>query len=239
MSRDQDGRNWRIARLLFAAHLPFLVLVWAVVAVAVAAVTAGIALLGTVTGSVWDPASSILRWFALGYGTHLTGTLLPTYVAHGQTRRDSMVQITLFVVVATAVFSALMALGYGLEALLYGAMDWPQDLQRLFTSATQVPLVLITYWGMFGAWTIAGALLAAGFYRSKDVGVVTIPIALVLVIVVGDAVGFPSLPLVGGIIATADMPLPLTIALCAATFLLGVAVTWGFARDLPLRNRTG
>jgi hypothetical protein len=41
-------------------------MVWAVFAAAVLVLIIGIDLLGTVTRSVWDPAVSMVRWFALG-----------------------------------------------------------------------------------------------------------------------------------------------------------------------------
>ena len=83
MSDRAGDRDQAIARLLFATHLPFLAMVWAVFAAAVLVLIIGIDLLGTVTRSVWDPAVSMVRWFALGYGVYLINRLLPVYVAHG------------------------------------------------------------------------------------------------------------------------------------------------------------
>ena len=88
MSDRAGDRDQAIARLLFATHLPFLAMVWAVFAAAVLVLIIGIDLLGTVTRSVWDPAVSMVRWFALGYGAYLINRLLPVYVAHGRTRRE-------------------------------------------------------------------------------------------------------------------------------------------------------
>jgi hypothetical protein len=51
-------------------------------------VTIGIDLRTTIAQSVWDPAVSVVRWFALGYGVYLVYRLLPGYVAHGRTRHE-------------------------------------------------------------------------------------------------------------------------------------------------------
>lgn len=240
MSTRPALRRWPVARLLFATHLVFLGLVWLAFVALVAAAAVGIATFGRVTGSVWDPAATILRWFALGYGSYLIGTLLPTYVAHGQTRRDVMAQLTVFILVGGTLFAALMTLGYALERLLYGLAGWPHVLRagRLFTAADQYGLIFLTMCGVLLVWTIAGALLSAGFYRSSDLGLATVPIALVLVALSGLGVGFGTLPLVGRLLGIADLPLPLTVALCAVAFALGVAATWALVRTLPLRNLT-
>jgi hypothetical protein len=77
MSDHADDRTWTIARLLFATHLPFLLLAYGVFVTAVLVITFGIDLWGTVSRSVWDPAVSIVRWFALGYGLYFINRLLP------------------------------------------------------------------------------------------------------------------------------------------------------------------
>ena len=66
MSDHTDDRTWSVTRLLFATQLPFLLLVWVVFAAAVVVLTVAIHVLGTVNRSVWDPAVTVVRWFALG-----------------------------------------------------------------------------------------------------------------------------------------------------------------------------
>ena len=77
MSDQPQDRTWTIARLLFATHLPFLLLCWVVFAAAVLVLTFAIDLGADITRSVWVPAVAILRWFALGYGLYLLNRLLP------------------------------------------------------------------------------------------------------------------------------------------------------------------
>jgi hypothetical protein len=238
MSRPQQRNRWAIARLLFASHLPFLVAMWGVLVVVVAALVAGIAAFGTVTGSVWDHAVALLRWFALGYGIHLGSRLLPVHIAHGQTRRAFVVQATLFVVVAAAVLAALIVLGHALEGVLYRAMDWPQRLpsERLYSSPGQLPEAFTTFWLLLAGWTMVGAFLATAFYRPGGWGLVAIPLAVAVVQLLGIAVGFGVLPFARGLFDIADVPLPATVALGAGGFLVAAALTWALARDIPIRN---
>jgi hypothetical protein len=239
-----SGRRGRpdraVARLLFADHLPLLLLVWAAYAVAVAGVTIGIAAFGTVGASVWDRAAALLRWLALGYGAHLTYTLLPSFVAHGRTRREFSVQAAAFLVVAVAVLAVLMALGYALEAVVYRAMAWPQELSpaRLYASAGQVPLIVLTFVVVFAVWTVAGALLAAGFYRDDGSALLAIPVALLMVTLAGIGVGYGGLPLADRLLGIDGDGLGVPgVALAAGAFVVAVALTWALVRDLPVRTR--
>ena len=143
MSDHTDDRTWSVARLLFATQLPFLLIVWVVFAAAVVALTVAIHVLGTVNRSVWDPAVTVVRWFALGYGVYLVNRLLPVLVAHGRTRREFLHSVALFVVAAGAVVAALLAAGFAIEGLLYRILDLPQRVapERLFDAPTQYPRV--------------------------------------------------------------------------------------------------
>jgi hypothetical protein len=145
-----------------------------------------------------------------------------------------------FVAVAAAVLAALLTLGLALEAVLYGAMGWPHELEprRLFDSAGQYPLVFLSYWAMLLVWTTIGMLLAAAFYRSGGLELPAIALALVMAVVTGYATGLNSLPLVGAMVDLTDLPLSGTLALCLAGLLPGAAATWALVRDMPVRTRT-
>jgi hypothetical protein len=104
---DRADDRWAIARLLFTTHLPFLLLCWAVFAAAVVALTFALDLRVDLDRSVWDPAVSVARWFALGYGVYLVNRLLPVFVAHGRTRREFAASIAVFMVAASAMVAAL------------------------------------------------------------------------------------------------------------------------------------
>ncbi|HLL64166.1 MAG TPA: hypothetical protein VK453_00285 [Micromonosporaceae bacterium] len=234
------ARPWQIARLLFRTHLPFLLLAWLGFAVFVAVVVAVISLFRPITISGWDGASGVVRWAAAGYGAYLTGRLLPVFIAHGQTRRDFMIQTSVFAAVAVAAYAALATIGYALEGLLYRAVDWPQRFQedRIFTASDQVLPIFITHAVMLLGWMIAGAFLAAAFYRLDGGGLVAIPVAILLVATASLAVGYNSLPFVGAFIQRLDAPVIATAVLAAASILAGAGLTWGLVRDVPIKTRT-
>jgi hypothetical protein len=236
---DRAGDRWAIARLLFATHLPFLLLCWAVFAAAVLVLMFAIDLRVSITSSIWDPAVTVVRWVALGYGLYFINRLLPVYVAHGQTRREFAANVAVFLVVATAMVAALLTLGLALESVLYRVMDWPHQVsdQRLFDSPGQYPLVFGSYWAMLLIWTTIGLLLAAGFYRSGGQELMALLLSLGIVVVTEIAFGFNGLAFLGSIVEVGDIPLAGTLALCLAGLLPGVAVTWALVRDIPIRNR--
>jgi hypothetical protein len=231
--------RWAIARLLLTTHLPFLVAIWVVVALLVAAITGGFAVFAEVKSSKWDESGSVLRWFALGYGAHLTHRLLPTYIAHGQTRRAFMREVTVFMAISAAVVGALMSVGYALEGLLYRGTGWPQRISpdRLFDSPDQWLRIFLAYWALLLIWAIAGALLGAGFYRSNELGAATIVASLVLVGLTAVAVGFAGLPFRLRLPGLANLPLGVSLAMCAAIVLLGIGATWTVVRDLPVGTK--
>ena len=239
MSDHADGRTWIIWRLLCATQLPFLLLCTAVFAGAVLVLTFGIDLRVTITQSLWDPAVSVVRWFAFGYGLHLINRLLPLYLVAGRTRREFAGSVALFVVGAGAALAALLAVGLALEGVLYRAMGWTQGVEpeRLYDGPGQFPLVFLSYWAMLLIWTTIGLLLAAGFYRSGGAELPVVLVALAMVVVTGYGIGFNGLPFVGAVVDVADLPLAGTLGLCLAGLLPGAAVTWALVRDLPIRNR--
>jgi hypothetical protein len=239
MSDHADDRTWTIARLLFATHLPFLLLCWVVFAAAVLVLTIGIDLRTTISWSVWDPAASFVRWFAFGYGLYFINRMLPVYLAHGRTRREFAGSMALFVLVAAAVVAALLTVGFVLEAALYRFMEWPHRIEpeRLFDAPDQYPLVFLSYWAMLVIWMTIGLLLAAGFYRSGGNELVVIVLALAMVVLTGYGIGFSGLPFIGTVVDVADVPLAGSLAICLAGLLPGAAVTWALVRDIPIRNR--
>jgi hypothetical protein len=238
MSDHADGRAWTITRLLYSTQLPFLLICTAVFAGAVLVLTFGIDLWVTITESVWDPAVSVVRWFAFGYGLYLVNRQLPLYVAAGRTRRELLGSVALFVAGAGAVLAALLTLGFALEGVLYRAMGWPQGVgfERLYDGPGQFPLVFVSYWAMLLVWTTIGLLLAAGFYRSGGSAPAAVLLALAMVVVTGYGIGFNGLPFVGTVVDVADVPLAGTVALCLAGLLPGAAATWALVRDVPICN---
>ncbi|MBG0832420.1 hypothetical protein HS041_32460 [Planomonospora sp. ID67723] len=231
----------RFPSRLLAANLFFAALVWVAFYVVVTLITVGIAVYGTLTKSVWEGATQLPRWFALFVGVALIRDFLPLYIAHGQTRRQFGAQAAVTVALYAPFLSALLVLGYLLEALLYHLAGWPQELSsaHLFGSPTQVPLVFAEYLVEFLAWIVAGAFMAAAFYRWRGGGLLSLPIGVGLIFLGEAAVGAEfRLPFVRlGLDAGSAPGVPVTLAAGLGCFLLGLAMTWSIIRDVPLRNR--
>jgi hypothetical protein len=240
-SASWRGR-WPIVRMLFTDHVAFLGLAIAAFAVVVVLITFGIALFaGDVTTSIWNGAVNFLRWLALGYGAYLTGSLLSVCVAHGRTRREFLAQVTLFMAGASALLALLLTLGYPLESLLYRAMDWQHQLPqgRLYTSPDQLGLIFLSLWAMLAVWTVAGAFISAGFSRDDGGwGLLMIPLAVGLVLLVAVVTDLGHLPFVSRVLRRAELPPAASMAVCAGAFGVGVAATWALVRDMPIKNKT-
>ncbi|NLT54942.1 MAG: hypothetical protein GXX79_10330 [Actinomycetales bacterium] len=234
-------RHWAVARLLFSTHLPFLVLLWVPVAVLLTAAAGVVAVVGTVNHSVWDIAVPILRWFALGYGAYLTTRMLPLCIAHGRTRREFMIQSSCFVAALTGVLGALLALGYLLEKGVYGLAGWRQQLadERLFDAPDQFWLIALCYWVLLLLWTTVGAFLGAGFTGADEGwGVIALLPAVVLAILASVATGINGLPFVSRLLGESSLGLPIGMLSCLAGYAVGLAITWGLVREIPVRTRT-
>lgn len=231
----------RFPRRLLAANMWIALMLWAGFAVVVTAITVGIAVFGTLTHSVWEPAVQVARWYSLFAGVTLVREFLPLYIAHGQTRRRFGAHATVTVALFAPFLSVLLVAGYLLEKVVYGLAGRPQALERahLFTEPGQVPLVFVEYLVEFVAWIAAGTFIGAGFYRWGGGGLLTIPVGVGLVVLAHGAVGAGlRLPFVGGGL---DLDLPespaLALGVGLGVFLLGLAVTWAVIRDVPLRNK--
>ncbi|MER5644296.1 hypothetical protein [Streptosporangium sp. NPDC002524] len=231
----------RFPTRLLGAPLIYTALLWAGFYVLVVLLTVGVAMFGTLRISTWEVATQIPRWLALFLGVSLMREFLPLYIAHGQTRRQFGAQAAVTVVLYAPAFSALITLGYLLEALLYNLLDRPQTLMNahLFSSPTQVPLIFTEYLVQGLAWMVAGALMGAAFYRWQAGGMLSLPFGVALVVLGESAIGGNlRLPFFS---STLGLPLTPGVATALAAglgcLLLGLAMTWPLIRDVPLRNR--
>jgi hypothetical protein len=232
--------RWPLARYMFGAHLPFLLVMLPLYLVGVALFITAFAVFGTVEHSLLDVGSQVLRWIVLGYGIHLTYGLLPVFLVHGQTRREFLAQVPLFLVVSSVILAALICLAYLAETALYRATGWTQQVSgdRLYGSASEYGLVFLSYLAMFVVWSFVGAFIGAAFYRSDGLGLLTLPVALVLVAVAGFGIGFNQLPWVDISFGVDHVSVPATAALCGGSAAVGLALMWATVHDIPLRNRT-
>ncbi|MFI0419954.1 hypothetical protein [Spongiactinospora sp. 9N601] len=227
-------------RRLLAANLYFTLIVYAIFVVVVMGVAVAIGVLGDLESSVWERAVQAARWYVLVIGITVVRLYLPVYVAHGRTRREFAGQAAVFTLLFAPAVSALTALGYLLEGLVYRLGGWPHQIadRHLFGGPGQVPLVLAEYWAQYLVWVSAGVLLGAAFYRLSVGGVLLIPVAAVPVILVHSATDLiQALPIIGRL-PMPDLPGTTGMAITAAIggCVLVFALTWTFIRDMPIRN---
>lgn len=242
MTTMHDERTWAIARHRIAEDVVGSVVVWAIFTALVIAVGAAIAIFGTIGASVWEEASQFSRWYAGAVGVYLTTVYLPLYVAHGQTRREFARQTPPVVAMFAAVLAVLMTVGFVVEAGVYTAFDWPQELTRehLFDAPTDVGWVFVQFFLLLAVWTVAGTVVGAGFYRNPGLGIALLLGALPAVVLVEALIGpawfglegllYPTLP--AGSVAWA-------VAVCLGVLGVGLAAMWLLVREMPLRNRDG
>jgi hypothetical protein len=241
MTVAQQTRTWTYPRRMLEELLGLTLLVWGGFVVVIAGIIIGIDIFDTISGSVWEPATQVTRWFAMAIGVYVGHKLLPRYVTHGQTRRDFAIQAAIFIVVFAAALAVLIVAGYLLEMGLFEVAGWSQTISNdhLFTRAGQLPLIFAEYWLMFLVWTAVGALFGAGFYRSDEAGMLTIPLALIPLALADLAIGIDWGPvgfLVTRVFDPLDPPLAVSLVISLASAALAMAMTWPFVRDIPIRN---
>lgn len=137
----------------------------------VATVAAGLGLLVDVftdraVGSVWEHAGGPVRWVFI-FGLAVTPAILPTYLAHGITRRTFTWAAAVAGGLLVLLLSAFLAVGFLVERAVYAALDAAQTLDgpHLFTDPVQVHLVLAEYALLASGYFIAGWLVGSVYYR--------------------------------------------------------------------------
>lgn len=227
---------------LLGAQVWLAALVWAGFVVVVAVIATGVAFFGTLDGSAWEAAAMVPRWYALFIGVALVREFLPLYIAHGQTRRQFGAHAAVTVSLFAPFLAILLVAGYLLELLIYrmAGLDPSLSNTHLFAESTQIHLVFLEYLIRFLAWTVAGALLGAAFYRWEGGGLLSLPVGIAMIIVGEEAVGFDPLPRFIGRVTNINLDIPdslgFTLGAGFGVFILGLALTWLIIRDTPLRN---
>ena len=232
-----------LLRILLTSHLAFVAVLWVVFTVGVCLVIGGVAL--STPGqpdSIWHHAATQApRWLMFGLGIDAVTTYLRLQLAHGGTRRSYLGQTTAYTVVLAGGSAALITVGYLLERGIYALLGWPQRLsgESLFDTAGQYHVIFGTYWLTFLMWTVAGTLIALGFFRWNKGGVLTIPIGVLLVVPAVVAVSNNGLPLIGRTLAGIDLSPGVLLAAFAGCFAVGIALIWAIVRDVPMKPATG
>lgn len=232
--------RWPMLHILLTAHGTFLLFLWAAFAVISALITVGIATFDSVDTSVWHyMGTQLSRWFMLGLGMDAVTTYLRLNIAHGRTRADFLRQLWPHVVVLSIVSGLFVAIGYLVERGGYAIAGWPQQLPdgMVFNTANDFATAAGAYTVVFLLWMVVGVLLTAAFNRNFLLGLVTVPLALLIVVPGEILMTVNGIPVLGTL--TSQIALPVLATLCAAVLTagLGVLTTWGVTRDLPLRPR--
>ncbi|SDG67548.1 hypothetical protein SAMN05421505_106219 [Sinosporangium album] len=241
-TRPSQAAPWRLpmAVLLLFSHLPMVAAFWALLVAVVGLIILGMHTFGTVSASVWDDlASGFPQWALLGTGVVMLRVFLPMHVGHGRTRREFTWHTTLFIVAFTGALAVLLAAGYWLEKALYGAVGWPHmiDPHRFFTDGGQFGLIVWEFWCVLPVWMISGVCLSAAFYRSVNIGLAVVPVALLFAVFGGSGNGTIGVPFVDTALPAQDVSGLASSALSAAVFALGVALAWALIRDIPIRSK--
>lgn len=235
--------RWPLLRILVTSHLAFVAVTWVLFTVVVFLVVGGVALFADGRpDSIWHHAATQApRWLMFGLGVDAVTTYLRLQLAHGGTRRSYLGQSTAYTVVLAGGSAALITVGYLLERGIYALLGWPQGLpgESLFGTAGQYHVIFATYWLTFLLWTVAGTLVALGFFRWNKGGLLTIPIGLLLVAPAFVAISDDGLPLIGQELAGVELSPGLLLVTFAGCFAAGIALIWAFVRDVPMKPATG
>ncbi len=241
--KSGEAGQWPLLRILLTSHLSFLALLWVLFTVGIGLVIGGVAL--ATPGrpdSIWHHAAAQApRWLLFGLGIDAVNTHLRLQLAHGGTRRSYLGQTTAYTVVLGGAAAALITVGYLAERGLYALLGWPQRLsgESLFATAGQYHVIFGTYWLTFLMWTVAGTLIALGFFRWNMGGVLTIPIGLLLVVPAIVAVGNSGLPLISREAAGHNPSIGVLLIAFAALFAAGIALIWAIVRNVPMKPASG
>lgn len=194
------------------------------------------------SGSGWESASDAAAWYVAGVVGWSVWHYLPLMVAHGRTRRDAAIELTVFMA-TFAVFAALLVtLGYAIEAAVYRIGNWTHDIggQHLFRASTDVHLMVLEYGLTSLVWGSVGALIGAGTYRNDVLGWLTWLPALILVGVAGTITQWYAGPVqffADRLIDVDTLPLPAVVLFNLACVAAALGMAWPLVRGMPLRNR--
>lgn len=238
---NTQSDRWVLARHRLRDDAAVVAVLWTGFLVFALTVVFLVAAVRTIEVSGWEIMSQLPQWFAGGMGVYATAVYLPLYVTHGYTRREVFRQLLPVHAAMAVLLSALMALGFAIERVVYGLAGWPQALgqEHLYRRADDYGWMFGEFLVVFSVWMVAGALGGAAFYRRPLGGVLVVP---VLAVMIGVAEGLTNpgfLPGVSGALGLGGVGDATTalaaFTVCAVCVGAGLMLTWLLARDLPLR----
>jgi hypothetical protein len=226
--------------ILLSAHVTFVLILWLVLGVVSALITTGIGVFGYVPESIWDyVATQVPRWFLLGIGGDAISTYLRLHLANGRTRGDFLRQLWPYFVGLAVVAAALQTVGYLIEGGVYAAAGWPHRPQSavLFSSSDDFVGIFATHTLFLLLWTMVGALISVAFIKGPLTGLLTLPLA-VLVVAPGESLlGANGFLGIGNILSEVGVSTAAGAVWGVAAAAACCAAIWGIARDIPLRPK--
>lgn len=237
-------RAWPFPRRLLVEHIAFGGLLWIGLLIVVMAIVGVVSAFRTISISGWDEFATIIpRWYVGGVSGYIVYQTMPAYIAFGETRRSFAARFALFSVIFSLVAALLITVGYVVERIVYSVMDWNQEVgeSHLYASATELPLIFLEYGLVFLAWGAGGAFIAAAFYRSDGLGLLSIPVVIIVgtvaYLVMGADEGQPAVIVRRLFFDPAEPPLAVSILGTIACYALLMGLTWPIVRDIPIRTK--
>ncbi|MFI5730738.1 hypothetical protein ACIA49_11505 [Kribbella sp. NPDC051587] len=164
--------NGQRLRMVLAAMTvgsrPMLLVYWAVMLIAFMAGGLIVQFITDGTGhSVWDYGTQSPKYFSLAVGISVVPTYVNAMVAQGVTRRMFSVASSIFLTTAALMTAVIWVIGYQIERVVYDSQGWAQTMENrhLFTSTSQVWLILAEFGLLVVSHEATGWLLGVTFYR--------------------------------------------------------------------------
>jgi len=243
--RDSALRTWTFPQKMILDLTAFTTLAWIGFVVLVALITAVADHFTPIDNSAWESAARGIPWFTLIIGVRVGSKLLPVSIAHGKTRRGFTIETVIFLAIYSLAAALLTTLGWVLERAFFAATGWSQALNdtHLFATAHVYPEIFIESWLIVLAWTAAGVLISAAYYRFDASGLLAIAPCLLISGVLQAAIGAgstwgPLTPIVDRVFDPGSPSVVVAIVTGLACFGLILAMAWMVIRDIPMRSKT-
>ena len=235
-------RTWKFPSMMLRGQIAFGSLLWVGLVVVTLAIAAGLDRFTEVSGSIWEQSSQVVPWYVGGVSGYIVYQTVPMLIAHGRTRRDTAIEVLIYVVTFASYAAVLVAAGYLIEYIVFGMAGWPRELSKaqIVDSQLDVLPIVVQSWLVTIVWGAAGSFVGAAIYRYPDNGWFALFPASILVGLIGTftngfwgPVGF----FVDRFLPVETPSLALAIPTAMACFLIALTLTWPILRDLPIRNR--
>lgn len=117
--------------------------------------------------SVWENSLQPMRYFPLAMAIIFGAGMLPTYVAHGVTRREFAIGAGVVIVGTSLAVAVVGLIGFGVEDLVYGMLGHTRVFEspHLYATPGDVAWVAVEYALMTVVHMAAGLLIGLSYYR--------------------------------------------------------------------------